>query len=376
MLVTIETIDDVLPHLTLGNGISVLDRPGNHKTIDYGYQTNDTFDSDMALQCRGLKFDSNGRIIARPFHKFFNIYEREDPTQIDWSRPHVIMDKMDGSMVHPAMLNGEMVFMTRMGVTRHSEAAYAHATAGVLDLCRAEIAAGRTPMFEYTGPENRIVLAYDAPALTLLASREMVSGAYLSHDALLALGERFGVAVAASFGSVAEIRAFIEESRALPDIEGYVIAFDDGHRLKLKTDGYVLRHRAFAGLHNEKNVLNWVVEDAVDDVIPLISEEAGDRVKAYRDAVMRSVMQHVATIEGFHAAHKDGPRKDYAIAAGKTLPKPLVSAAFAVLDGGSARDAVMKHLAWAGHSETRVDQVRKLYDLSWSTEGFAEPEAT
>ena len=152
MELTIQTIDDVLPHIDTESGICVSKRP-NYTVIDYVFVTKETFVTDMALQCRGLKFDVHGEIIARPFHKFFNMYEKEDPSAVDWSRPHVILDKLDGTMIHPAILEGELVFMTRMGVTTHAERALKLASAGVLDPCRDMLSAGMTPILEITQPD-------------------------------------------------------------------------------------------------------------------------------------------------------------------------------------------------------------------------------
>lgn len=41
--------------------------------INYLYTLDNTFDSAVARECRGLKFDPDGKLIARPFHKFFNL---------------------------------------------------------------------------------------------------------------------------------------------------------------------------------------------------------------------------------------------------------------------------------------------------------------
>ncbi|MCH9806902.1 MAG: hypothetical protein K0U74_04150 [Alphaproteobacteria bacterium] len=270
MEITIESIDDVLPFIREDQGIIVSRRP-DHSVIDYVFTKDGTFSCDVTLQCRGLKFDASGRIIARPFHKFFNVGEREDPNHIDWSQDHLVMDKLDGTMVHPAILNGELVFMTRMGVTDHAKAAQALASDQVLQLCREQIEQGRTPLFEYTGPENRIVLDYQEPKLTLLAAREIVSGRYVAHDELSDIAKRGKVRLVENFGRVDDIKSFMADGRALQDVEGYVIAFSDGHRLKLKADAYVLRHRALSHVHLEKNVLAWVATQAVDDVTPLLS---------------------------------------------------------------------------------------------------------
>lgn len=57
-----------------------------------------------------------------------------------------------------------------------------------------------------------------------------------------------------------------------------MIAFDDGHRLKLKTAYYALRHKAMANLAFEKNALALVVENAVDDVLPLLTPNVAERL--------------------------------------------------------------------------------------------------
>jgi len=372
-MVEIKTIDDVLPYLTEGKGIVVSER-SNYTVIDYLFVEKDTFDSEMALQCRGLKFDKQGNLIARPFQKFFNLGEKEDPLQMDWSKPHVVMDKLDGSMIHPALLEGELVFMTRMGVTDHAKAALGHASDDLLRLCRDQIEAGWTPMFEYTGPDNRIVVQYDEPQLTLLANREMLSGLYLTHRELAAVADEYGIPVVQTAEPVDDINSFLAAGKALEDVEGYVIAFDDGHRVKLKADAYVLRHRAFSGLHSEKNVLTWILTNAVDDVIPLITPDAAERLLDYQSQVERALSDHATMIDAFVAEQNGKERREFALAAQKSLSKPLCAAAFAVLDGAEARDAVKKHLVWASRSSTRIDAVREVYGFQWSADGLPEPE--
>ena len=373
MELPIETIDDVLPYIREGSGIIVSTRR-DHTVIDYVFSTEETFDSAMALQCRGLKFDADGRIIGRPFHKFFNIGEREDPHQIDWSQPHRVTDKLDGSMVHAALLNGELVFMTRMGVTEQSRQAQQLASDGELRFCRERLAAGQTPIFEYTGPDNRVVVAYEEPQLTLLAVRDMVSGRYLAHDELVSLGTERALSVVETFASMDDIKRFMATARDREGAEGFVIAFDDGHRLKLKADGYVLRHRALASVHLEKNVLAWVATQAIDDVVPLLSPDIAARVLEYQSAVEGGIKVCSDRIEDFHNAHRHLSRKDYARTVQDKLPKPMRSIAFARLDGKSVRDGLLAQLNWASGSQARIDDVRSCYGFGWSTKGLTVPE--
>lgn len=362
--IKIEHIDDVLPYVAPDTGIIVSKRK-NFSVIDYVYAMEDTFSNPMTLQCRGLKFDMDGRIIARPFHKFFNIGEREQPHEIDWSRPHHILDKLDGSLIHPVMLDGKVVFMTRMGQTDQAMIAQNRASTEVMALCEAMLADGMTPMFEYTAPDNRIVVAYDKPEITLLAVRKIVEGAYLSYEALQELGRRFSVPIVRSHGQVEDYAAFLAAARALRGMEGYVIFFEEGHFLKLKADDYVLRHKAQANLVLEKNVLMLVVENQVDDVAPLLTAEMAAQLRAYQQAVFSGVEAIVRQVQDFHARYADVGRRDYAAIVMKEMDSRLRAAAFFCADGKDVREALINDLWKAAHSETRIEALRDLYGFSW-----------
>ena len=68
-------------------------------------------------ELRGLIFDQDGRVASRRLHKFFNLGEREDVALIDVSKPHVVLEKLDGSMITPFMVDGVLRWGTKMGLT-------------------------------------------------------------------------------------------------------------------------------------------------------------------------------------------------------------------------------------------------------------------
>ncbi len=364
MQLPIEHIDDVLPHIPNNVGIVVSERP-DVRIIDYVFTTDATFATPMARECRGLKFALDGSILARPLHKFFNIGEQQSAADIDWTQPHVVLDKLDGSMVHPCFLSERLTFMTRMGESGQAKAALDHADEAVLRLSRDLLLEGMTPVFEFTSPDHRVVLAYPETSLTLIAVRETVSGTYLSHAELARLAERYCVPLVAQLGRVEDAMAFIARGRSLTDVEGYVIAFEDGHRVKLKADAYVLRHRALAGVSKERNLLEWIVKDAIDDVLPLLSDDIAQQVAAYRNQVYQALDRHVAALAEFAQQHSALPRKEIAFAAREKLDQRLHGALFAMLDGNDGREAVKRLLAWASRSDPRMDSVRDLFDLKW-----------
>ena len=365
MELLIEHLDDVLPHIQPDTGIIHSVHQG-YSVINYVFSVNETFSTPLARECRGLKFAPDGKLIARPFHKFFNLGEKRLPQEEPWDTAHVVLDKLDGSMIHPAMVAGDMVFMTRMGMSAQSKQAWGAAPPEVLALCADMLSAGYTPIFEFTSPENRIVVAYDTPALTLLAVRQTQSGLYMPHAEVEALGQRHGVPVAASFGDVEDVAQFWTDARALEGVEGYVIAFDDGHRLKIKADAYVLRHKALAGLAFEKNLLAWVATDAVDDVLPLLAPEAADTVRDYQSQVMTSVNRWETDIADFVSANAHLERKEFAMETKANIPARLQSVAFRALDGTPPRKGLMEILERAAGSDTKVNAIRDLFEMNWS----------
>lgn len=187
----IRTIDDVLPHVSGRDEFVVAEREG-YSVINYVVAMADTFNMTgpddlggaIRRECRGLKFAPNGEIAARPFFKFFNVGEREETQAhlIDMSQPHVIMEKMDGSMIHPMVVDGYIRWMTKMGITEVAMQAEEFIAKNVKykEFAAWCIKEKLTPIFEWCSPFNQIVLPYENDQLTLLAVRENVSGRFLS----------------------------------------------------------------------------------------------------------------------------------------------------------------------------------------------------
>lgn len=366
MFPIIETVTDVLPHIEGNIGI-FLTRFDEYDVIDYGFVGDETFRSPMTLECRGLKFAKDGRLIARPFHKFFNLGERQRPEDIDWTAPHLVLSKLDGSMVHPCIVRNELVFMTRMGITAQSVAAFAHAGENVRQLSKYAIEAGMTVLFEFTSPENRVVIAYDQPSLTLLAARDNRTGRYSTYQELQSLADQFDVPLIQPLQSVASMKDFIAIARSQEGIEGYVIAFEDGHRLKLKTAFYALRHKALSGLAFEKNILAWVAEGAVDDVVPLLTPALAEDLRAYQLVVVNGLNTHLGVLTSFVAEQSGRERKEFAAAVRSEIDSRLQGAAFAMFDGKDGSEVLRKQLLWASYSESRLDSIRDLYGMAWKS---------
>jgi RNA ligase len=370
----ITHIDEVLPHVE-GRKDFVVARKAGYTVIDYVVAMPDTFDHPMRVECRGLKFGEDGRLIARPLHKFRNIGETETtlPHNIDFATPHTIMDKMDGSMVHGCMLGDSVVLMTRMGRTDVAIKAELLLTDMQYVILKSLLLNdGITPIFEFIAPDNRIIIKYPTAELVLLALRETYSGLYLSRAEVINQAAELGVRpVPITPSTWTNTQDFVDYARAITGAEGYVIRFESGLWVKAKGDDYVVKHKAKDGLTYEKNVLALILAAGVDDVVPLLDKQDADELIAYQGYVNAGMLASSQLVEDLvtSGAHLD--QKTFAVEHLKDAPKDYRTLAFQVRRSGTADNAALKavhaFVADSLGSQTNVDAVRHVFGAKpWS----------
>lgn len=365
----ITHLDDVLPSIA-GRSEFVHAQRDGYSVIDYNFALADSFDDPMRLECRGIKFAADGSILARPLHKFFNIGEREatQADALDFTQPHTITEKMDGSMIHPAIVDGALVFMTRMGRTDHAIKAERHITEDVEMVCRAMDAHGLTPIFEWTAPDNRIVVRYPDSRLTLLAVRHKNTGDYYQRGDMEGWSQDMGIALVPQYDPAhATGPEFVDFARTVTGIEGFVIRFADGTWVKAKGEDYVLKHKAKESVLQEKNVLALIIRGELDDVIPLLDPADQLEVTEYQVKVMLGVEETASRLRKFVAANDNLDQKQFAVEAVPTFPAHLRSLAFQVRSGTDAATALRAALLKATGSQTSVDAARPLHGALYAS---------
>lgn len=282
----IQHIDDVLVAIKDSPEFIVAQKDG-YQVVNYVVATSDTFPEGDSIrrECRGLVFDMEGNLINRRYHKFFNVNEREETLahRVHLSRPHVILEKLDGSMVSPCVVNGSLRWMTKMGITDTSMSAevFVAQHPQYAEFALRYLSHGMTPIFEWCSNKNRIVLDYAEDRLVLTGLRDTLHGTYLLHDALEALGERYGIDVVKAFPSNGKIDEVINWIRQSENSEGIVVRFDDGHMVKIKSDWYVRIHKVKSLLENEREVVALVLRNELDDLFPVLPPEDVAKVKAF-----------------------------------------------------------------------------------------------
>ena len=183
-------------------------------------------------ECRGMLFYPNGELMSRRLHKFFNVNER-DETQahvIDFNRSHVILEKLDGSMITPVYWNG-VRWGTKMGITAVAEPVeqFVATRPNYVQLAQECHVRGMTPTFEWCSRKQRIVIDYPNDRLVLTAIRHNTSGEYVKYADLCEWGAVYGIEVARAYeGTLENMERLLAETRDLEGAEGWIIRFDDG----------------------------------------------------------------------------------------------------------------------------------------------------
>jgi len=124
---------------------------------------------DVTLSCRGLVTDNRGKVIARPFKKFFNIEEKQHTPTEEFD----VYEKMDGSLGILFNYKGEWVLATRGSFTSDQSV---KGTELLQKYDYNRLNPDYTYLFEVIYPENRIVCTYDFEDLVLLGMIHTQSG--------------------------------------------------------------------------------------------------------------------------------------------------------------------------------------------------------
>lgn len=300
MFPTIRNISDVLLHLKDKPEFSVYRHPNGFTSICYNITGPDTFSNNILRECRGIVFDQDGQIVARPFHKFFNVGERPETqtSAIDWSDIVSVEPKLDGSMIYFVKgKNGQWYPKTKKSFVSDSAKAVAaldvYQNGSVSRLLDA-IGTDNTAIFEYVAPSNQIVVRYDVPQLVLLGIRNNVDGYYWTTADIHEIAKSAGwksddIVQPVHLTSGPDL---IDVAKKYPDlgIEGWVLVRSDGERYKLKTLKYLQVHRAIAHLEPIHILKAWA-DGTIDDVRSLLEMSGMDEQVKKIDIVTKEATQ-------------------------------------------------------------------------------------
>lgn len=334
-------------------------------------------------ECRGLTFHKDGRLLNRKFAKFFNVNEKPETqsSEIDWSQPHKIFEKLDGSMITPIWtgdmedIDGDGIrWCTKMGMTDVAVPVeeFVSKNPHYARWASMQLYSGYTPIFEWCSRQQKIVVDYPEDRLVLLAIRDNRTGLYLSYEQMLA-AENSGIEVVRTLdGSIENIEEFMAEAQDLEGAEGYIIRFDDGHMVKVKGAWYVQIHRTKEFLQHEKDVLQLIFQDRLDDAKAFMDNDDRERVERYNAdlalAIEAQAVRLYAIANRLDPIDNRPSKKEYVdLVRGLDLQDHEQGILFRIYDGHEPGELVRNIIAKHISTGPRVESVRHLMGgLNWN----------
>ena len=298
------------------------------------------FCKPSALECRGVSFEINRpglnaapiRLASLPFEKFFNLHECPFTMDLDLSTVTQVDVKADGSLISTYVIEGNLYLKSKGSLS--SDQALA-AMEWINDPARAQFKReligaerlGYTVNMEWCAPDNRIVLGYMEPQLYVLGVRSREDGTYVDFynidtynfsklaehwTGVMTLDHDEWNGVPLKYTNWID---FINDIPNMIDTEGFVVHLNSGQRVKIKTEWYLVQHRAKDSINSPRRLYEAVLAEATDDLRTLFCDDPLVILKIEEmELFVEKIYNHlVDTVERFYERNKEMERKEYAI---------------------------------------------------------------
>lgn len=290
----------------------------NDDLVLFGYTDQTTFerawDTKYTRNARGLIFDKkNGRLVAKPFPKFFNLGEQPETQILNFpNEPYRCFEKADGSLGILYYYKGQWNVATRGSLAseqaiKAQEILEKYNTGAFSIVC--------TYLVEIVYPENKIIVNYGGEEkLVMLAAYHTHTEKEVNLSAVRFQAEAAGMPVVKEYQYT--IDEMIALQKTLPkDEEGFVVVFESGLRVKIKGDEYC----KIAKMISQMSYLSfWEAMEkgkVSRDYVKQLPEEFRaefepmiDQLEAQYQSVLKEVGQDVAKLPQVDFKSKEGKK--------------------------------------------------------------------
>lgn len=367
MFPIITKIDHVLPFIKDMKEFIVAERE-YFDVINYVVMTPDTFPplhvsgANILRECRGLIFDKSGELLSRPLHKFFNLNEREETLVKNISFEDCeTYEKLDGSMIRPVWIKelNKFWWCTKMGMSDTAVNAdqYANSKSNYIGFAEMCTTMGVTPTFEWCSNKNRIVISHPEDKLVLIAIRENFNGNYFLYNKIVEMAQAFDIPVVQKININPD--SLISKVKGMTGIEGFIFTFPNGNRVKIKTDEYLHIHKAKDIVSSNKNMLQLIVENQLDDIKPSLLAEDLKIVEDFEAFISDKIQKKVDYIDAQYQVYlnKYNDRREFAI--NTDVDNITKSMVFSKIDGKDSMEIVLTLIRKNVSTETKYENLMR-----------------
>lgn len=222
-------------------GLLRSDRTDDDKLAIYTYTDQCVFArawDEITLNNRGHIYDvQSGERIACAMPKFFNLGENEDSLyeKFNWGKPYHVLAKEDGWL--GVLYRHENKFKVASRGSFHSDGAQ-WATSFIQKFDLSCLPDEATLCFEIINPKQKIILDYSGQeTLIILAAFNRCDGTEYPREIIEQWAENIGLPIVTKYDI--SIKDCLEIQKEGKGREGFVLVFQDGRRIKVKTDWYM-----------------------------------------------------------------------------------------------------------------------------------------
>lgn len=342
-----------------------------YRIFNYRLSSYSEFLKPDALWCRGTMFrmDHDPVLVCRPMQKFFNLNENPSTMSLDLSEDNIdtVEYKEDGSIISTFIHHGELHVKSKGSLSSEQAlAAQAYLDANpqykneLLQLTKA----GITIDLEYCAPDNRIVLIYTHPCLTVLHGIVVQTGHHINlHCDNKKLHKEYDMEpkypnILANLVKKPEAPegygALIASAPELTGIEGFIVYLKNGPTFKIKTEWYLTQHRCIDTINSDARLYEAILANATDDIKSLFAtnEAVISRIEALEKVVFEKFNSIAAEMQNYYDTNKHLDRKSYAIKC--TQEHPHIMSGAMNLYIGRSKDAESEAKQWM---DKHVDEV-------------------
>jgi len=231
--------------------------------------------SKKELPYRSIIVDTKGNIISSGWPKFFNYGGSKYSEEIDRVFSNAIQNKSpnlifthkyDGTLIIRSVIGGQVIFRTRGTVfgRQFGEAAREIAENKYPQLLNVDYFPDISLLFEYIGPDNRVVVEYESSDLVLIGAIKHRNLTPITWSELEQIDSSLNLAETHSLQdkTLEEINDFLSNYPNL--IEGLVVRIN-GQLTKIKTEDYLRLHRLKSEITYDRvvdliqanNIIKW-----------------------------------------------------------------------------------------------------------------------
>lgn len=308
----------------------------NYRLAQYNDFINPPGGVKNAFEMRGLTyvFNTDGTLYERYLllDKFFNLNQVPSTLyhEVKDLKINNIYSKEDGSVITFIKLpNGKVIAKTKMSFeadqAKGANLVYSENNK-LKDFINWSLENNITAIFEYVAPDNRIVLKYYERDLILLRLRDNKTGEYLNLDDFKEKLE--GIKLASKYEFT--LNELIELAKSESDVEGWVVQFEGGKMIKIKTEWYFTLHGLITeDIHRENLLIGHILDENIDDILSKIEVddvETIDRINYITEVVQKWIKLRISSINKTYLIYEKLGRKEFALSYRKDKDFPFVMA--------------------------------------------------